>query len=390
MIQSKYYIYIYSEGFPEIISARNNKNALIAKSLFPFGFRSFFYSKRYYKTNVDSGTNLGNHDNVSYRFLNNSPKKINWINALFKEFFFLYNDSREYEKRYLILSYLSFPIFSLYYIFSLIFKFEIIISMMEWHIAVSKKSNYLHRLNSFLFDKIATRIIKKVMPISNAIAKEMFLFKKQEDILLLPVLTDYESISKIKPQNTFSDYFLYCGNIGYADVINFILDSYSHFLQKCSQNIDIELHLVIHGDKNEIKGLEKKCRSNPVLQQVKFFSELSYTELIQKYKSARALLIPLRETVQDQSRFPHKIAEYLASGRPIITNNWGEVSFYLKNKENALVAEKYNVELYSKLMSFSIANKIEIDEMGVQGRLLCKEKFDYINYGDKLSSFILG
>lgn len=388
-MKGRYYIYIYSEGFPEIISARNNKNTLIAKSLFAFGFRSFFYSKRYYKTNLDMGTNLGNHDRVSYRFLNNSPKKINWIYALFKEFYFLFKDSREYEKRYLILSYLSFPVFILYYIFSLMFNFNIVISMMEWHIAVSKNNNYLHRLNAFLFDKIATRMVKKVMPISNAIAKELLLFKKEKDVFLLPVLTDYEFISNISPQKNFSDYFLYCGNIGYIDVINFILDSYRDFLQKSSCNRAVELHLVIHGDKSEIKRLKINCLSNHVFQNVKFFSDLSYNELIQKYKSAHALLIPLRETIQDQARFPHKIAEYLASGRPIITNNWGEVSFYLKNKENALVAEKYDVESYSELMSFSIANRIEIDKMGFQGQLLCKEKFDYKNYGDKLSNFIL-
>ena len=52
------------------------------------------------------------------------------------------------------------------------------------------------------------------------------------------------------------------------------------------------------------------------------------------YKNATAHLIPLSNSIQDTARFPNKISEYLASAKPIITTDVGEIKHYFKDMDN--------------------------------------------------------
>ena len=52
-----------------------------------------------------------------------------------------------------------------------------------------------------------------------------------------------------------------------------------------------------------------------------------------------ALLIPLSNSEKDKARFPTKIAEYLASARPVVSSNIGEFANYATNNKNAVLCE---------------------------------------------------
>ena len=69
-----------------------------------------------------------------------------------------------------------------------------------------------------------------------------------------------------------------------------------------------------------------------------------------RYVGASALLIPIEDTVQDYARFPHKIGEYLASGNPIISTNYGEMknNKVFVDEESVLIASDYNTELFAE------------------------------------------
>ena len=70
------------------------------------------------------------------------------------------------------------------------------------------------------------------------------------------------------------------------------------------------------------------------------------------YKNAKALLIPLRPITQDEARFPHKIGEYLASGNPAISTNYGEIKHYFKDQETMLIADSYQINDFAGKMQY--------------------------------------
>lgn len=106
------------------------------------------------------------------------------------------------------------------------------------------------------------------------------------------------------------------------------------------------------------------------------------------YKNACGLLIPLRPTVQDRARFPHKIGEYVASGNPVVTTNYGEITKYFKDGESALIARNYDIAEFSRKMEFIISNPEKAQEIGWKGKQVGLDNFDYKQYGHRIKEFI--
>ena len=77
-----------------------------------------------------------------------------------------------------------------------------------------------------------------------------------------------------------------------------------------------------------IKRINESSKKN----NIRLFSNISYDKLISLYKQCTAFVIPLRPNINDVARFPHKISEFCASGKPFISNNYGEVDVYFKDK----------------------------------------------------------
>ena len=118
------------------------------------------------------------------------------------------------------------------------------------------------------------------------------------------------------------------------------------------------------------------------------FSNLSYESLMQLYIDAMALLIPLTGSIRDTARFPHKICEYLASGNPMITTNYGEIPYYFRAEENALIADKFEVNSFSEQMQFVIDNPQQAARIGEEGKKTGRKYFHYQSYGEQLTSMI--
>jgi glycosyltransferase involved in cell wall biosynthesis len=159
--------------------------------------------------------------------------------------------------------------------------------------------------------------------------------------LKIPILADFGEYG-FDGNNEDQKYFLFCGALSYIEVVKFIVDSF------CLLNNDaVCLYLVVNGNKEQRDRLEDYLRLNSQKNNIKIFSNVDQDKLDAYYKNAAGLLIPLRPTVQDEARFPHKIGEYLASGNPVISTNYGEVKHYFTDRENMLIAESYDTRSFA-------------------------------------------
>ena len=86
------------------------------------------------------------------------------------------------------------------------------------------------------------------------------------------------------------------------------------------------------------RRLLSRFGSSVVGQRVVLPGYVGRSELLDLYSGSRALLAPLFDDVASRARFPSKIAEYLASARPVVTCEVGEVSRVLRDGVNAYVA----------------------------------------------------
>jgi glycosyltransferase involved in cell wall biosynthesis len=148
------------------------------------------------------------------------------------------------------------------------------------------------------------------------------------------------------------------------------------------------LYLVINGNKNDISEINNYIDTNIKRDKIKIFSRLSEKNLNYYYKNAMALLIPLRPTFQDIARFPHKTGEYLGTGNPVISTNYGEIKYYFKDMENMLLANSYDVKLFADKMQFVIDNPDIVKEIGIKGKNSGLSLFDYKVQAKSINNFI--
>lgn len=208
--------------------------------------------------------------------------------------------------------------------------------------------------------------------------------KKTFFVIKIPIVADAnEQISlneSLEPIPTV----LFAGSLGYTDTIRFILDS---MYEVWKQYPNCRLTITGFSDddlsaiwiKNEITAHK--------LNNVELAGYLDRQTLLKRYMSAWALLVPLFNDIRSTARFPTKIGEYLLSGRPVITNNVGEIPRYLVDGTSALICEPDDVKAYAEKIIEVIENPSRAALIGSKGKQVAIESFHYAKYGEKLVSF---
>jgi glycosyltransferase involved in cell wall biosynthesis len=257
-----------------------------------------------------------------------------------------------------------------------------LLDYVEYWRSMSRSKSIFKKANGFLYDKYSYKCVSKVIVISDFLGEIVKTNSPGTPVIKIPAIVDYEKIDKIGPNKNFKKYLIYCGGAGYAEVIDFIIRSFE------SLNSDFDLVIVAHGDAGQLAFLKKIIDGSTRKEQILLKTDLPYEELITIYKSSAGLLIPLRESLQDMARFPHKVGEYCASGRPIISTNIGEMKNYFTDMENAFLAENYDYKKYAEKMKTVIENDLLANEIGARSYQLGMQYFNYKSSGKKLYEFI--
>lgn len=378
----------FPHGFAEV-----QRLILISKSLIITGNDVTVICRNGYQNMANSPEMRvsGIYENIKYIYASGScfrnknffKRRLNQIKGKINEFLLL----RKYKKNdtldYAILSTRNFYLVLYYRILSKIFGFKTVLNYVEYYSAAEKESLQIcKRVNDQLFDRYAPVLSGAVFPISEFLVQHIKKVAPNKQYLKIPVLTDfdkYKGIEKLRGQK----YFLFCGDAAYKEIVKFIIDSFG-ILGKTS----FCLYLIVNGSDDDIMEIKRYAAANIQEDNFRIFSKLSEKDLYTFYRSAIALLIPLRPTFQDSARFPHKTGEYLASGNPVISTNFGEMKYYFKDAENMLLAESYDTKLFADKMQFVIDNQDQAKQIGIEGRNIAAELFDYSYIAKEIDEFL--
>ena len=393
MTARKSIVYLGYSAFPRGL-AEVQKMILISKSLFLTGHhvtvicRNGTHNKN---TNPDIKVH-GFYESIEYIYASGSAfrndsflrRRICEIKGKINEVRMLRQRKKQGRLDYAILSTRNFYSILFYSIISKLFGFKTILNYVEYYSAMKKNWYQVGvRLNDKLFDKYASSLADAVFPISEFLINHIKRGSPSKKYLKIPVLTDFSKYHEIEVSSS-QKYFLFCGDAGYKEVIHFIVDSFELLKNRPSAF----LYLVISGNPGNIEEIKKYINNCAQKNRIKLFSRLSEKDLYTYYKNAAALLIPLRPTFQDMARFPHKTGEYLASGNPVISTNYGEIKYYFQDGENMLIADRYDRGLFAEKMQFVIDKSEEAKSIGLRGKNLACQLFNYRSFSPILNDFL--
>jgi glycosyltransferase involved in cell wall biosynthesis len=272
-----------------------------------------------------------------------------------------------------------------YWLLSKIFRFYVVMNYVEFNSSMPVRTGFKNRINDFFFDNYSFYFVDIVLPISEFLIERVQKRFPHKPYLKLTPMSDFKRFN-IPKKKVDRPYFALCASALYLDVILFSMRAFELLYNRIR---DVSLYLIVGGNKKDMDLLRREVAQLNCRENIKIFLNISDEELNEIYINAVGLLIPLRPSIVDRARFPYKIAEYTATGNPIITTNYGEVKNYFKDGKTAYIAEDYDPTKYSQKMEFVIQNPDLASQVGLNGKSLALAEFNSEIFGEKLRDLIL-
>ena len=374
--------------FPDIGQAQVQRQLLMAKAIILEGFDITILCRYGIHSESDEINIEGIFEGVHYVYCSGtSVRPKNFFRRTYLKFRGMIKEAIYYKKFSInkqlagvLVSTNSFHNILFYFFLGKIFKVITVVDNVEYW---TSKKNYkgLDRIDKFFYDKFYFLFVDKIICISDFLISKIWKFAKNK-VIKIPVITDFEkfSINKNYERVIKGSYFLFCGSEKYFDVIDFVISAF----EKQAESNDTYLVLVTKSSE-EIKIRFDKSRNK---ERILIYSNIPYSDLINLYCNSEALIIPMRNTDQDKARFPHKISEYCASARPIITNGIGEINNYF-NYTNAYLCPDYDEQKFADAMQAIISDPDKAKKIAMNSYLTGMFNFNYKSYSKKLADLFI-
>lgn len=206
------------------------------------------------------------------------------------------------------------------------------------------------------------------------------------NVEVINMFVDYSRFDNITISHE-EKYIAYCGTVSvHKDGVDTLIKAFSFFREK---HPEYKLYLIGQMDllgaeeiiKNLIKSLDLK-------ESVIYKGRINADELPSILSGARMLALARPNTVQAQYGFPTKLGEYLATGKPVVVTKVGEIPLYLRDGENAFLAEPEDPESFAAKLLEVESDYIHALKIGEKGRELVFTEFSSVVQSKKLMRFI--
>ena len=299
-----------------------------------------------------------------------------YILALLGEPFLLFKSSMRKHIDVLFVSSAHFVDMLVYKIISIFIGAKIVYQYCEERKAMG--GGLYHKINGHLVHRYAPKLWDGAICISHYLKDNCLKRNNSLKTLLVYPICDFDEIDALGHfEVEEKDYVLFCGSLGYMEIIKFIVNSY----RKSSINKTLKLLMVLGGNKQSFERMKLDYPD------VVFKQNLSYDRLIAYFRNAKALLIPMRNNIRDIARYPNKICEYSASKGLIVTTDYGEIPYTFEDGVNALVADRYTIDCYAKKLD-EILTSPSLDSIKEKCYETGKYYFNVSAYTNKIKDFI--
>jgi glycosyltransferase involved in cell wall biosynthesis len=180
--------------------------------------------------------------------------------------------------------------------------------------------------------------------------------------------------------------------IGYFGGLTFERDNIDSLIS-AFDNVCIshpEVHLILGGFcsekvKKQIKNLISQLKMPSKVHLLEYLTRQEVTRYI---INADILIMVRANDLKAQASFPSKLTEFLATSKPVVTVNVGEISDYLTDGVNAYIVEPENSISLGKKLNYVLNNYELAKNVGLKGKELTDTIFNYNYQAKRMIGFI--
>lgn len=205
-------------------------------------------------------------------------------------------------------------------------------------------------------------------------------------LLVVPSTVDPTAFSGVTNNPAPGKYIGYFGSLSFKrDNVDMLINAFADF------NVHYpDVRLILGGfcSQDVKKQMQDLIDKLNVGTKVRMLDFLSRKEVLEYIANADILVMTRSKDLESAASYPSKLTEFLATGKPVISVNVGEISDFLTDSENAFLVEPGNVgELVTKL-EFVYKNYEFAQRVGQKGKQLTEEVFSYRYQAKRILNFV--
>lgn len=239
----------------------------------------------------------------------------------------------------------------------------------------------------WLQDAIAYRLVDGFIAISSRLADYAVVHSKgRARVVCIPVLVDVEEFAVARGTAPSTPRrVVYLGDLGHANEITDLLDA---FAVVAVARPDVILLLVGDASPERRAVIEARIVEHDLGERVEFAGAVQRRNLPGVLGTATAHVLLRRDADFSRAGLPTKLAEYLASGRPVVVTATGDIPRYLTDARDAYLVPPGDPALFAARLSHALDHAQEAAEVGRRGREVAARRFDFRRHGGRLNAFI--
>jgi len=244
------------------------------------------------------------------------------------------------------------------------------------------------RLMIWFYENVTLRILDGVIVISKFLHEYFFSCLRNTDkILRVPILVETSSYPQPFEKPDHDDRrIIYCGNLDHGGEITSLLDAFSQVAGDFPQ---LRLHII--GDtceRNQRDQLNALIAKLALTGLVQFIGQRPRQEIPLLLSQGDIMALPRAAGMFSTAGFPTKLGEYLATGKPVVVTDTGDISQYLQDGVNAFITTPGDTVAFARALRRVMLRPEEAATVGRGGREVALKQFDTFVNCSRIVEFI--
>ena len=244
-------------------------------------------------------------------------------------------------------------------------------------------------LNHYLEDSLVSMYDGHIV-ISTRMKKR--LTGRNDNLLLIPILADTEKFKSLSRKVKTSDRV----EIGFTGYLTFKKDGLNelirsvYLLEKEYDITNVTLNLYGSGYHGTVSRINKLIHSLGLDDRVILHGEVNSGQIPDILRSQDILILTRPSNLQTEHGFSTKLAEYMASGTPVLTTAVSDAGVYIRDNFNGFIIPDHKAETAAGRLKTIISGKEYLNEkIGIEAMKTAEEHFNATKYADQISHFLL-
>jgi glycosyltransferase involved in cell wall biosynthesis len=200
-------------------------------------------------------------------------------------------------------------------------------------------------------------------------------------VYYLPPSVDLSLFSVPESKRSSNLRIFYGGSYGEKDGCLNLLRAFNILASKYTA---VELILTGKPAKAGMSNVLKAIQTSSFQERIKFLGYLNDEEYYKLICESDILCMTRTNSDYANAGFPFKLGEMLATGKPVIATNVGDVSKFIIDRKNAVLIPPDSVQEIVSAVEYLLASPDKAAEIGRQGKATVAEHFDSFKVSQSL------